>query len=129
MTDPKVVHPATQNRIDSFNHDFYGPADMLPEDFPELRIQRCPLFQLGRIVWPPLLIEAEDAPIFKTQKSKALSLLQVHHPTLVLVDLNTELRELLAQSFVYRLYQPVTPPLGVDQDHHVVRKTCILDVG
>ena len=36
------------------------------------------------------------------------------HPTLVLVDLNAELRELLAQPSVYRLHQPVTPPFGVD---------------
>src|SRR5579863_8107232 len=106
MTDPKVVHPATQNRIDSFNHDFYGPADMLPEDFPELRIQRCPLFQLARIVWPPLLIDAEDAPIFNTQNSQALSLLQLHHPAVGRVDLNTGVRELLAQAFVDHLYEP-----------------------
>ena len=97
MTDPKVVHPATQNRIDVRNHNFDGPADMLSEDLPELCIQRCPLLQLGRVVlWPPLLPKAEYAPILKTQKSKALSLLQIHHPTLVLVDLNAELRELLA---------------------------------
>src|ERR1035441_1044835 len=129
MTEPKVVHPAAQNRIDFRNHDLDGPADMLPEDLPELCIQRCPLLQLGRIVWPPLLIEAEYAPIFKTQKGEALSLLQVHHPALLLIDLNAELRKLLAQPPVYRLHQPVTPPFGVDQDHHIVRKTCILDVG
>src|ERR1035437_9001146 len=129
MTDPKVVHPATQNWIDFRNHNLDGPADMLSEDFPELFIQRCPLLQLWRIVWPPLLSKAEYAPILKAQESKALSLLQIHHSTLVLVDLNAELRELLAQSFIYRLHQPVTPPLGVDQDHHIVSKTRILDAG
>jgi len=35
MPDPKVVHPATQNRIDFHNHRFDGPADMLPEDLPD----------------------------------------------------------------------------------------------
>jgi hypothetical protein len=35
MTNPKVVHPATQNRIDFRNHNFDGPADMLPEDLSE----------------------------------------------------------------------------------------------
>ena len=88
MTDPKVVHPATQNRIDFRNHDLDGPADMLSEDLPELFIQRCPLLHLGRIVWPPLLPKAEYAPIFKTQKGKALSLLQIYHSTLVLIDRN-----------------------------------------
>src|SRR6266498_1184708 len=129
MADPKVVHPAAQNRIDFRNHSLDRPADMLSEDLPELFKQRCPLLQLGRIVWSPLLLKAQYTPIFKSQESEALSLLQIHHTTLVLVDLNAELRELLAQPSVYRLYEPVTPPFGVDQDHHVVRKTCILDVG
>src|ERR1700687_2002335 len=129
MTDPKVVHPAPQNRIDFRNHNIDGPADMLAEDLSELFKQRCPLLQLGRIIWQPLPLKAQYTPIFKTQESEALSLLQIHHPTLVLVDLNAELRELLAQPSVYRLHQPVTPPFGVDQDHHIVRKTCILDVG
>src|ERR1035438_8665213 len=129
MTEPKVVHPTTQDRIDFRNHNRDGPADMLSEDLPEPCIQRCPLLQLGRIVWPPLLPKAEYAPIFKTQESEALSLLQIHHSTLVLVDLNAELRELLAQPLVYRLHKPVTPPFSVYQDHHVVRETCVLDVG
>jgi hypothetical protein len=51
MTDPKVVHPATQNRIDFRNHSLDGPADVLSEDLPEPFKQRCPLLQLGRIVW------------------------------------------------------------------------------
>src|ERR1700694_5079232 len=129
MADPKVVHPTAQNRIDFRNHGLDGPADVLPEDLPEPFKQRRPLPQLGRIVGPPLPLKAEYAPKLKTQKSKTLFLFQVHHPTLVLVDLNAELRELLAQPSVYRLHQPVTPPFGVDQDHHIIRKTCILDVG
>src|ERR1019366_4338424 len=128
MADPKVVHPAAQNRIDFRNHSLNGPADMLSEDLPELFEQRRPLLQLGRIVRSPLLLKAQNTPKFKTQESEALSLLQIHHSTLVLVDLNAELRELLAQPFVYRLHQPVPPPLSVNQDHHVVRKTCILDI-
>src|SRR5271165_5396172 len=90
MADPKVVHPTTQDRIDFLNHILDGPADMLPEDLPELFKQRCPFLQLGRIVWPPLPLKAQYTPIFKAQEGEALSLLQVHHPTLVLVDRNAE---------------------------------------
>src|SRR5664280_765015 len=115
MTDPKVVHPATQNRIDFRNHIFDGPADMLAEDLPELFKQRCSLLQLGRIVWPPLPLKTHYTPIFKTHESEALSLLQVYHPALLLIDLNSELRELLAQPSIYRLHQPVTPPFSVDK--------------
>src|SRR5260370_34664846 len=46
MSDPKVVHPATQNRIDFRNHNLDGPADVLSEHLPELFKQRCPLLQL-----------------------------------------------------------------------------------
>ena len=53
MADPKVVHPATQDRIDFRNHDLDGPTDMLTEDLPELFKQRCPLLQLGCIVGSP----------------------------------------------------------------------------
>src|ERR1022692_4610088 len=128
MTDPKVVHPATQNRIDFRNHGLDGPADVLSEDLPELFKQRCPLLQLGCIVRSPLPLKAQYPPKVKTQEIEAPSLLQIHHSTLVRVDRNAELCELLAQPFVYRLHQPVTPPLSVNQDHHVVRKTCILDI-
>ena len=88
MTDPKVVHPTTQNRIDFRIHILHGPADLLSEDLPELFKQRGSLLQRRRIVWPPLPPKAEDAPILKTQESKALFLSQIHHPTLVLVDRN-----------------------------------------
>src|ERR1035437_10364952 len=128
MTDPKVVHPATQNRIDSRNHNLDGPADMLAEDLSELFKQRCPLLQCGRIVGPPLPLKTQHTPKFKTQESEALPHLKIHHSTFVLVDLNAKLSELLAQPSVYRLHQPVTSPFSVNQDHHVVRETCILDV-
>ena len=121
MTDPKVVHPATQNRIDSRNHSLNGPADMLSEDLPKPFKQRRPLLQLGRIVRSPLPLKAQYTPIFKTQEGEALSLLQIHHSTLVFVDLNVELRELLAQTFVNRPYKPVTLPFGVDQNHESSR--------
>src|SRR5260370_42644737 len=129
MTDAKVGHPPAQTRIHFRNHGLDGPADVLREDLPEPFKQRCPLLQLGRIVGSPLPLKAQYTPIFKAQESEALSLLQIYHPTLVLVDLSAELRDLLAQPSVYRLQQPVTPPFSVGQDHHIVRKTCILDAG
>src|SRR5947207_4110422 len=79
MTDPKVVHPATQDRIDFRNHNLDRPADMLAENSPKLFKQRCSLLQLGRIVGPPLPLKTQYAPIFKTQECKALPLLQIHH--------------------------------------------------
>jgi hypothetical protein len=70
MTDPKVVQPTTQNRIDFPNHILHGPADMRSEDLPELFKQR------SSIVWPPLPPKAEYAPILKTRKVKLPSFLR-----------------------------------------------------
>src|SRR3984885_16000063 len=70
MSDPKVVHPATQNRIDFRNHNLHWPADVLSEDLPELFKQRGPLLQLGRIVWSPLPPKAPYEPITKKPKKK-----------------------------------------------------------
>ena len=88
VTHRKVIHPTAQSRIDFRNHLLHGPADVLSEDLPELFKQRCPLLQLGRIVRSPLPPKTQYAPIFEAQESKALSLFQIYHPTLVLVDRN-----------------------------------------
>ena len=73
MTDPKVVHPATENRIDFRNHDFDGPADMLSEDLPELFKQRCPLLQLGRVVGPLQLLCMTLSPCCPYQPRRSVS--------------------------------------------------------
>src|SRR5215472_9657564 len=73
MADPKVVHPAPQDRIDSLNHFPYGLADLAAEDLPELRDQRFPLLLLGRIVRSPHSLTAPNATKLESQKGKALS--------------------------------------------------------
>jgi hypothetical protein len=55
MTEPKVVHPATQDRIDFRNHNLDGPADMLPEDLPELGIKRSAFS-----VWAHSMVATSD---------------------------------------------------------------------
>ena len=69
---------------------------MFLEDLPEIFEQGGPLLQLGRIVRPPLPLEAQHPPILEPQECKAFSLFQIHHPTLVFIDRNAELGELLA---------------------------------
>jgi len=78
--------------------------------------------QLGRIVGSPLPLKAPYTPIFKTQESEALSFFRSTSDSLFLVDLNAELRELLAQ----RLLSPLRASHSAvqrHQDHHVVRKS------
>jgi hypothetical protein len=47
MTDPKVVHPTAQNRIDFLNHGLDGPADVLPEISLSLSNSAVRFFSLG----------------------------------------------------------------------------------
>jgi hypothetical protein len=47
MTDPKVVHPTPQNRIDFRNHNLDGPADMLSEDPLSFSYSAVRFFSLG----------------------------------------------------------------------------------
>jgi len=47
MADPKVVHPATQDRIDFRNHDLDGPTDMLTEDLLSFSNSAVRFFSLG----------------------------------------------------------------------------------
>jgi hypothetical protein len=88
MTNPEVVHPTTQNRIDPLNHDFNWPTDELSEDLLELCKQRCALLQFWRIAWSPFPLKAKHTPIFKPQEAEALSLRQINHSALVFIDLN-----------------------------------------
>ena len=44
-----------------------------------------------------------------------------------LVQNHVEPCQLLAQASLYRHHQPVLPRVGIDQDHDIVGKTCVLD--
>jgi hypothetical protein len=48
---------------------------------------------------------------------------------LLLIDLDLQFSQLLPKTFFHRLHQPVMSRIGVDQDHQIVGKTRVLDVG
>src|SRR5260370_26846998 len=128
MTHSKVIRPPTQDRIDLVDHLPHWLADVSPEDLPQLCKQRCPLFQLRRVIRPPHPVTAEDATIFKAQERETSAFRQVDHSTLVLVDLDSEFSHFLPQSSLHRPDEPVMPPMRVYQYHQIIRKTRILDV-
>jgi hypothetical protein len=68
MSDPKVVHPTAQDRIDFRNHHLHRPADVLSEDLPELFEQRRPLLQL---VLAATLSATKSATLFATEETNA----------------------------------------------------------
>src|SRR5215469_12410057 len=125
----KIVHPSAKDRVDLVDHPPYGLADVLSEDLLELRQQRRPFLWFGRVVWSPLLVTAEDAAIFKTQERKTSSVCQINDFALLFVYLYFELRQFFSQSFVHRLSQPIAARMGVDQYHHVICETRVLNMG
>src|SRR6266849_6529136 len=89
IADPKIVHPPSQDRIDPLNHYPHGLADAASEDLPELSKQLRPLLQLRSIVGSPHPLTTVYATIFKTQECETLPLGQIHHPTLIFIDLDS----------------------------------------
>jgi hypothetical protein len=87
LTDPKVVHPPSENRIDLLNHFPHWLADMLPKDFPEFGKECRAFLHLWHKLRSPLLIPTQHAAIFKPQEREAFTLSQIYGPTLVFVDL------------------------------------------
>src|ERR1700740_1808799 len=65
----------------------------------------------------------------QTQKSEALASFQVDDATLLLIDLDLQLGNLLSQSLFHRLHQPVMSRMGINQDHQIISETRILDEG
>src|SRR5712691_5437985 len=98
----KVLYPATQNRIDLRNHlsDRLGP--MASKYLLKLVQQRRPLLALRGTQRHPSASPTANPTELKAEKSEALTLREVHPPTLVLVHLDLERRQLLAESPFHR---------------------------
>jgi hypothetical protein len=87
MTDPKIVHPTSEEGIDLLHHFSHGLADVLPKDFPELGKERRSFLHLRHELRSPLLVTAQNQAIFKSQEREAFAFSQIDCPTLVFVDL------------------------------------------
>ena len=87
MSDPIIVHPTLEERIDLLNDFPHGLADVLPKDFPELGKERRAFLHLGHKLRSPFLVTAQNAAIFKPQEPEASAFGQIDRPTLVFVDL------------------------------------------
>ena len=126
MANPEVVHPTAQDRVDLLDHLPHRLAFVSTEDLPELGKQRCPLFELRRILRSSLPVTAENAAILKPQERKTSVFPHIHRPTLLFVDLHSEFRHLLPRSPVHRPHQPAAA-LGCFESSPArrPRRTCL----
>ena len=91
------------------------PSEYLLELTQQLRL----LLEMGCVVRPPHPSETPDATEIKAQEPETLSLCKVYDATLLLVDFNLDLGQLLPEPLVHRPKQPVMPRKGIYQDHHI----------
>src|SRR5260370_22152961 len=114
VTYRKVLHPATQNRVDLRNHLADWPGPMTSENLLELLQQRRPLLDSRGAQRHPSVSPTANPTELKAEKSEALALREVHPPSLLLVHLDLECRQLPPQSSFCRRTQPARPRMRVD---------------
>jgi hypothetical protein len=88
VTHRKVVHPASQDRIDQFDHPTHRLGSEASEDLPQLRQQRRALLELGRVLGPQCSAERADAAEVKSQEAEALASVQFDGSALLFIDLD-----------------------------------------
>ena len=94
VAECKVLHPATQDGIDTRNHLCDGPGPMTPKDLLERLQQRRPLLTSRRPQGHPSASPTANPTELTAQKFEALALREVHSPTLLLIDLDLQFRQL-----------------------------------
>src|SRR5437899_3922489 len=127
MADRKVLHPATQNRVDLRNHLAEGPGPMVSENRLERAQQRRPLFHPRGAKRHPSVSPTANPTEVKAEKSEALALREVHPPSLLLVHLDVERRQFLTESPFDRRAQPVLSRVGIYEDHEVIGESSVFD--
>src|SRR6516225_10205156 len=95
----------------------------------ELPQQRSSLLELRRVIGTPRAPSTADAAEVEPEEAEALASAEVHVSTLLLIDLDLQIGQLLPEAFLHRPHKPVMARVGIDQDHQIVGKTRVLDVG
>jgi len=92
MADPKIVDPASQNRVDQLDHPIYGLGLKATKDFLEL-LQKCrSRLHSRRYVRSPLTSQGFYPAEVKSQKTEAFITCQVSLSGFLGIDLDIESR-------------------------------------
>jgi hypothetical protein len=125
----KVGHPTAKHRIDQLNDPIHRLRLVAAENILELSQQRRSFLELGCVLRTPRTSTTANASEVETQEAEALASTEVYVSTLVFIDLDLKFSQLLPKPFLNRPHQPVMSWVGVNQDHQIIRKSCVLDVG
>jgi hypothetical protein len=91
--------------------------------------QRRSFLELGCVLRTPYATTTANAPEVETQEAEALASTEVYVSTFLFINFDLQVGQLLRKPFLYRPHQPVMSRVGVYQDHQIIRKSCVLDVG
>src|SRR5262252_4961665 len=127
MPNGKVLYPAPQYRVDFRNHLADGPGPKAAENLLERAQQRRPLVPPRGAQRHPSVAPTANPTEVKAKKSEALTLRQVHPPSLLLVHLDVERRQFLPKSSFNRRAQPVLSRVSIDKDDEVIGKSGVFD--
>ena len=105
-----------------------GPGPMASENLLERAQQRRPLLASRGPQRHPSASPTANPTELKAQKSEALALREVHPPTLLLVHLDLERRQLLPQSPFHRRAKPALARMCVHQHHQIIGEPGVFDV-
>ncbi len=92
MPDPEIIEPAREDQIDLADDLLRRVRTMTSEDLPKFLQQLRALVARRRILWPPGTMETAHLTELKPQEGKRLPALQIHHPALLSVHRDAELR-------------------------------------
>src|ERR1700674_4568478 len=128
VADRKVLHPATQNRVDLRNHLADWPGPMAAENLLERAQQRRPLFHPRGAKRHPSVSPTANPTEVKAEKSEALALREVHPPSLLLVHLDLERRQFLSKSPFDHRPKAALARMSVHQDHKIIGEPGVFDI-
>src|ERR1700730_9740812 len=125
----KVSHPTAKHWIDQLNDPIQRLRLVAAEYILELPQQRRSFLELGCVLRTPHATTTANASEVETQEAEAFASTEVYVSTLLFVNLDLQFSQLLPKPFLNRPQQPVMSWVGVNQDHQIIRKSCVLDVG
>src|SRR6266403_2165639 len=125
----KVGHPTAKHWIDQLNDPIQGLRLVAAEYILELPQQGRSFLELGCVLRTPHATTTANASEVETQEAEALASTEVYVSTLLFINLDLQFGQLLPKPFLYRPHQPIMSRVGVNQDHQIIRKSCVLDVG
>src|SRR5271157_1423169 len=120
---------SSANRVNQLHDPIHWLRLVAAEHVFELPQQRSSFLELWRVVDTPYAPTTAHPAEIETQKAEAFASTEVYVSTLLFIDLDLQFGKFFPEPLLHRHHQPVMSLVGIDQDHQIIGKSCVLDVG